>query len=135
MSKSRLAPIARAFAEQAIVCAPHDLGALADGAIALVRKAGGSLVVFTKLVRSELTRVDPVRQAAIVVAQGDGHSLEHAVKATSKHVHTTVSVNPKLLGGAVVRMGDMRLDNSVRGQLSRAARSILENITPHIVTP
>lgn len=130
MSTSRLAPIVRAFAEQALTLPQEKLVELCDSAITLVRRKGGNLTQFRKLVRLELKKIDPVREAAIVTAQGDAGSLTSALTALSKHVHTTTTVNAKLLGGAVVRIGDMRIDNSVRGQLSRAARQLLQNITP-----
>ncbi len=130
MSTNRLAPIARAFAEQALTLPAASLAELCDSAIMLVRRKGGNLTQFRKLVRLELKKIDPVREAAIVTAQGDSANLVHALSLLSKHIHTTTTVNAKLLGGAVVRIGDMRIDNSVRGQLSRAARQLLQNITP-----
>jgi len=38
---------------------------------------------------------------------------------TNKRVELTTAVDPRLLGGIQVRIGDMLLDGSVRGRLER----------------
>lgn len=46
--------------------------------------------------------------------------------ATGKRVQVKVSVNPALLGGVVLQIGDRRIDGSVRGRLNSLRHSIKE---------
>lgn len=45
---------------------------------------------------------------------------------TGKRVNLTVSLNPSLLGGVVVQIGDRRFDGSLRGRLESLRHSIRE---------
>ncbi len=44
---------------------------------------------------------------------------------TGKTVSLTTDVDPAVLGGAVIRMGDTVIDGSVRGRLERLERQLM----------
>ena len=47
-------------------------------------------------------------------------------KATGKTVRVRYSLDPKLMGGAVIKVGSTVYDGSVRGQLERLKQRLIE---------
>jgi F-type H+-transporting ATPase subunit delta len=71
-----------------------------------------------------------VKVTLVAATQVDG---EQAAKVTAalqrklgREVELTLEVDPKLLGGAVVRAEDMVIDGSVRSRLQRLAGSLID---------
>ena len=63
--------------------------------------------------------------SAIEINSPQKKQLENQLSSfTGKNVSADVSVDPDILGGVVVRIGDMVLDHSVRGQLRRLKERI-----------
>lgn len=46
-------------------------------------------------------------------------------KLTGKTVHLTTEIDPAILGGSIVRMGDTVIDGSIRGRLERLEQQLL----------
>ena len=65
-----------------------------------------------------------------LASESDGHEVEklrlEIAAAIEKKVNLQVSVKPEILGGVVIRYGDMVIDNSVRGLLERAVKTIID---------
>jgi F-type H+-transporting ATPase subunit delta len=72
------------------------------------------------LVRAEAEfAIQPTTEEQAALAR----SLE---QRTGDHVTLTVSINPDLLGGVIVRMHDTIIDGSVRGALERLREQLLQ---------
>jgi F-type H+-transporting ATPase subunit delta len=82
--------------------------------------------------REYVRRVDEARgrikahlETAVPIAESEQVSVEQKLGATlGKTVQLTASVNPELLAGARIRIGDRVLDASVKGQLERFRESL-----------
>lgn len=70
---------------------------------------------------SELrNEVNVTATSAAPLSSADARALEQALaQALGKNVRITADINPDLIGGVVLKIGDMRLDYSVAGQLTR----------------
>jgi F-type H+-transporting ATPase subunit delta len=71
-------------------------------------------------------RAEHEKQATVEVVSAvplDAQQQAKLTEALAKRLHLTVSltcsVNPELIGGAIVKMGDKVIDGSVRGKLQR----------------
>jgi F-type H+-transporting ATPase subunit delta len=69
-------------------------------------------------------------RAGITLARTPDASLQAAIsaalgKALGKEVVPTFTVEPEILGGAIVRVGDRVLDGSVRRKLAQLRRQLL----------
>lgn len=69
-------------------------------------------------------------RASVVVARAPDQALEESIAASlssvlGKKVLATFSVDPEILGGAVVRVGDRVYDGSIRRRLVRLKRQLL----------
>ena len=83
--------------------------------------------------RSLLDEIEGRIHASVTVAR-DGNAAEREVivkqlsRATGKEVVPHVTVNPAIMGGVVVRLGDTVLDGSVRRRLAKLrARMLAKN--------
>lgn len=81
---------------------------------------------YGELVDSKLNRV----RASVTVARAPDSALEQAITASltrlvKKDVIATFGVDPEILGGTVVRIGDKVYDGSVRRRLVRLKRQLL----------
>lgn len=73
-----------------------------------------------RLVRAEKGVVLATATSAIAMTVTQKRALEKALeKKTGKGIELTVGVDPSLIGGVMVRIGDTVLDGTVRGQLER----------------
>ncbi len=68
-------------------------------------------------------------KAELTVAEQPGADMQDKVrqaleKATNKKIELQVQVDPAILGGAVVRLGSLEVDGSVRSQLEAMAREL-----------
>jgi F-type H+-transporting ATPase subunit delta len=70
------------------------------------------------LVRAGLTSASPLSEAEIEAVRA---SLSHF---SGRQVELTAGQDPDLIGGVVVRLGDLIIDGSVRTQLGRMAASL-----------
>ena len=75
--------------------------------------------------------------SAFELSEGDAATLTRALeKQLARSVSLTHQTDPALLGGAVIRAGDMVIDGSVRGpagEASRCADTLIEE-TGHATT-
>jgi F-type H+-transporting ATPase subunit delta len=108
--------------------APRDFVAFIQ---AVVRRGRQGLLdeiaeAYGALVDKKLNRV----RAAVTVARAPDATLERALAqalsdALGKEVVATFSVDPEILGGAVVRVDDRVYDGSVKRRLTRLRRALL----------
>lgn len=69
--------------------------------------------------------VDATVTTAVELAPDQLLKIEqHLSTATGKHVRATAAVDPDILGGMVVRIGDRVVDGSVRTRLKRLRREL-----------
>lgn len=73
--------------------------------------------------KAELEKsVDVLIISAFEVSDESKQKLTDALKAKlAKDVHVTTTVDPTLVGGAIIRAGDLVIDGSVRGKLAKLA--------------
>lgn len=70
-------------------------------------------------------RIDVEITAAAEIGEQQLEQLGKALKKRfNREIGLNVTVDPELIGGAVVRAGDMVIDNSVRAQLARLDQSL-----------
>ena len=63
--------------------------------------------------------------SAFPLSDSEGQRLASALaKKFEKEVHLTSDVDQSLIGGAVIRAGDMVIDGSVRGKLAKLQETI-----------
>jgi F-type H+-transporting ATPase subunit delta len=70
-------------------------------------------------------RIDVEITAASEIAEAQQEAVGKALKKRfNREISLSVTVDPELIGGAIVRAGDMVIDNSVRAQLERLDHSV-----------
>jgi F-type H+-transporting ATPase subunit delta len=68
-----------------------------------------------------------IESAFILTAQAKTKLVKWLEQKINKHIVATVEINPNLIGGALVHVGDQVIDLSVRGQLQRLKRQLLHS--------
>lgn len=80
---------------------------------------------FKELRAAAENRVDVTVTAAGEISETQRDALVQALEQRlSRKVGLTTEIDPELIGGAVVRAGDLVIDGSVRAQLARLAQTI-----------
>lgn len=81
---------------------------------------------FHALVAAQQNRVDAVATTAGPISETQEARLTQSLQAlTGKTVSLTTAIDPQIMGGVVVRIGDTVIDGSVRGQLERLEQQLL----------
>ena len=81
--------------------------------------------LFTELKQALETSVAVEVVSAFELSEGDAATLTRALeKQLARSVSLTHQTDPALLGGAVIRAGDMVIDGSVRGRLAKLAGAL-----------
>lgn len=88
------------------------------------------------LFQSVFAAGDRYVSATIVTPSGDAGPLTVAVRSAleckyGKSLYLTEKADPSILGGAIVFIGDMRIDMSVRGALETVAASLQAPSSSH----
>ena len=82
--------------------------------------------------RGRLVEVEAVRvevASANSLSEADTHRLQEVLfPLLNKTVQLQISVDPSLIGGAIVRIGDHLIDGSLRGQLARLREMFVEEL-------
>ena len=97
----------------------------------------GGLDVVIKAFRGELDRRRGIITAEITTARNIGEEerrslVESLERATGKTVRAQWKVDPSLIGGASVKLGDRVVDGSVRAQLEQIRRRMAEAPLPAV---
>jgi F-type H+-transporting ATPase subunit delta len=80
---------------------------------------------FEELRALELQSLDVQVTSAFPLSDGEGQRLASALaRKFEKEVHLTSEVDQSLIGGVVIRAGDIVIDGSVRGKLEKLSESI-----------
>jgi F-type H+-transporting ATPase subunit delta len=80
---------------------------------------------FEELRALEQQSLDVQVTSAYPLSDAQGQNLATALaKKFEKEVHLTSDIDESLIGGVVIRAGDMVIDGSVRGKLAKLAESI-----------
>ncbi len=94
----------------------------ANGRLDLIEETAA---LFTELKAAQEASVDVLVTSAFAV---DDDALHEISEAMSRHFERTVSITSEtdsaLLGGAVIRAGDVVIDGSVRGRLNKLAGTL-----------
>lgn len=97
----------------------------------LVRKRREDLIEecireFRVLLAEHANTVDAEASTAVAMTPEQQERLTQSLQAmTGKTVRLTTQVDPDMLGGVIVRLGDNVIDGSVRGKLERLERQLL----------
>ncbi len=123
--KTDLNALARAIVEQSAKLPADQLPALADAALQVLAKNGETRRSrrLPRIVKRLLKRHGPPEvtvETPEPLSKEDVDSLARSIgTALGRDVSVTVLVDPALIGGARVQIGDERFDFSLRGQLQR----------------
>ena len=83
-------------------------------------------VEFDRLLREFSNIVAATATSAVPLTKSQLTALEKALeKRTGKDIELTTEVDPTLMGGILVRIGDTVLDGTVRGKLDRLREQLL----------
>ena len=74
---------------------------------------------YQRLVEVEVTSAAPIDEAQ------RSRLAEALVKRLGRQVSVQVSIDPSLIGGAIIRAGDTVIDGSLRGRLNKLADALL----------
>jgi F-type H+-transporting ATPase subunit delta len=81
--------------------------------------------LFAQLKAARESTVDVEVTSALDVTQAEAEQLAQAMaKKLDRSVTITTKTDPSLLGGAVIRAGDLVIDGSVRGRLNKLASAL-----------
>lgn len=81
--------------------------------------------LFEELKANQERSVDVEFITAFPVSEDASSSLEQALKTRlQREIRLTASVDPTLIGGAVIRAGDQVIDSSIRGKLAKLAETM-----------
>lgn len=82
---------------------------------------------FSRLCDIRLNRESAEIVTAVPLSESDAARVVRAVEIfADKSIHATLTVDPDIIGGIVVKVGGFVLDRSVRNELNRIRRRILE---------
>lgn len=102
----------------------------------LIRKRREDLIdecirVFGELVAARENTVDATASSAVPLSAAQTERLTQALEQlTGKRVRLTAHVDPNMLGGVIVRMGDTIIDGGVRSRLQRLEQQLLGQRLP-----
>ena len=81
--------------------------------------------LFDQLKASQERSVDVEFVTAFPVGEEVSTALEQALKSRlEREIRLRASVDPALIGGAIIRAGDQVIDNSIRGKLDKLAETM-----------
>lgn len=81
--------------------------------------------LFEELKADRERSVDVEFVTAFPISEDASGNLEQALKTRlQRDIRLTVSVDPTLIGGAVIRAGDQVMDSSIRGKLAKLAETM-----------
>ncbi|MEK7734511.1 MAG: F0F1 ATP synthase subunit delta [Pseudomonadota bacterium] len=81
--------------------------------------------VFEELKNAAEARIEATVQTALPMSPDQIKALEQGLtRKLARQVTVTVTVEPSLIGGALVRAGDLVIDASVRGRLEQLAATL-----------
>lgn len=133
--KMTAASIARAFAETAKTLPESEIPALAQAAAHLLVEHGlfKDAHIFPRLVAREWAKGDGAVQVRIVTTGKDSAMFRKEVvqrveQAFKRPCHVEEHVDPSLLGGVLLQVGDERYDATLRGALAEIASRLSEPI-------
>ncbi len=82
-------------------------------------------ILFDELKADQERSVDVEFITAFPASEGAANDLERALKARlQRDIRLSASVDPTLIGGAVIRAGDQVIDSSIRGKLAKMAQNM-----------
>lgn len=82
---------------------------------------------FEDLRAEELRSLDVEVISAFALTDAQGDALKQALnKKFEKEISIETSVDASLLGGAIIRAGDIVIDGSVRGKLNKLAETLVQ---------
>lgn len=82
---------------------------------------------FDQMLRRERNVASAVAVSAVALTPAQTSALEKALeRRTGKDIELTTEVDPSLMGGLLIRMGDTVIDGTVKGKLERLREQLLE---------
>lgn len=97
----------------------------------LIRKRREDLIdecirEYRALVAEAQNRADAVAVSAVPFTPEQTAQLTQSLeRLTGKNVHLTTEIDPHMLGGVIVRLGDTIIDGSIRGRLARLEQHLM----------
>ncbi|UCH54011.1 MAG: F0F1 ATP synthase subunit delta [Pseudomonadota bacterium] len=83
------------------------------------------VAVFEELKNAAEQRVEATVTAALALDDAQVKKIETALKKRlQREVRVTVEIDPQVIGGLLIRAGDLVIDASVRGRLERMAATL-----------
>lgn len=123
--------VARALIDVSAKESPQAVTAACEAAVGILRKNGHTDTHgFLRTVKKSLENMNAMRFATVripttISPERQASLLSALEKAAGRSVDLSVETEPDLLGGAVLRIGDELLDNSIKNEIESVVRSLL----------
>lgn len=127
MQRKSLRAFARTLVKEATAKTPKELSVFMKQVVGLLQETG-QLWRWRELEReisSAWKELNGVAKISVVTAHELTAAAKKQLEAKAGGAELVIAVNPKLLGGAIIRADERRLDGTVLGALTRLKQTLL----------
>lgn len=83
-----------------------------------------SITCYLRALKMEINKTTLIVMSASKITTSQQNSIENALKKEFKILETKSEINPSILGGVKVKIGDIIFDNSLKAKLNQVVQAI-----------